>query len=392
MAAMLLLILIYLSYVCLGIQGSLLGAAWPAMYSSLSLPVSFIGTLSLVITGSTIISSIFCEKALKRLNTGMVIGTGFLMIVAALSGLSISNGSIMLCLFSIPLGLGIGLEEVALNDFIARHYKAKHMNWLHCFWGGGATIGPVILAFCLMHIGSWNSGYLVIGAVMACFVVCVFLSLPLWKNFTGTQAKEAGASPSKFSQLLKIPRVKYALALFFIYTGFEAVIILWGSSYLSIVKNISAETAAYWMAVFFFGLTFGRFVSGFLTLKLNSRLIIHLGLTVIAVGGTLLFMSTASALLQISFFMLGLGCAPVFPTLAYETPANFGMEHSQAIMGLEIAFAYSGAALMPLLFGGIASKWGYEILPVFIGFMLIIVTILVENLHKKIEKVSCVLN
>jgi len=385
MLTTLLLIIIYLSFISLGLPDSLLGSAWPSMYNSLNVPLHYAGFISIMIAGGTVISSIFSVKVIKRFGTGLVTAVSVLLTALALTGFSFSPSFIFICLCAIPLGLGAGSVDAALNNYVALHFKARHMSWLHSFWGVGTTIGPLIMSSYLIRGSSWNSGYRTIGIMQFCLVAVLFISLPLWiKNSSsdyGPQSKSA-----TFKELFSIAGVKEALAVFFCYCAIEATAGLWGASYLVTEKGIKPEIAAQWTALYYFGITCGRFISGFITIKFNNRQMVRMGQIIIGCGIIILFLPLGNRMLLPGFFLIGMGCAPIFPSLLHETPANFGREYSQAVIGLQMAFAYIGTTLMPPVFGALSSVAGFGIFPVFLGIFLIIKIILVKILNKKTDK------
>ncbi|GMO15843.1 MAG: MFS transporter [Termitinemataceae bacterium] len=386
---MLLLIIIYLSFISLGLPDSLLGSAWPSMYNVLNVPLHYAGFISMVIAGGTVISSIFSERVIKRFGTGIVTALSVLITAAALIGFSFSRSFIYLCFCAIPLGLGAGSVDAALNNYVALHYKARHMSWLHCFWGIGASAGPIIMSSFLIHKNSWNLGYRTIGIIQFCLVVLLFISLPLWKwEKKKTTENFPQYDSIKFTKLLHITGVKYVLVTFFCYCTIETITGLWGASFLVMVKNISPETAARWIALYYIGITFGRFVSGFVTIKLNNRQMIRLGQMLVGCGIIVLVLPFENSTLLPGLFMIGLGCAPIFPGLLHETPENFGKENSQKIMGIQMASAYIGTTLMPPVFGRLVSYTGFNIFPIFIGIILIIKIIMAELLNRKIDKIK----
>jgi fucose permease len=372
----------------LGLPDSLLGAAWPSMYGSLNVPLHYAGYISMIVAGGTVVSSIFSGKIIRRFGTGLVTAVSVLMTAAALIGFSLSHIFVALCICAIPLGLGAGSVDAALNNYIALHYKAKHMSLLHCFWGIGASIGPIIMSSFLINRNSWNLGYRAIGIIQCCLVVVLFIALPLWgrNQLQETQKQEAGRGDTKFSELFRIAGVKQILVSFFCYCTIETITGLWGSSYLVTTKNIAPEIAAQWISLYYIGITSGRFISGFLTMKFSNRNMIRFGQGLIACGIIALLLPFGTNALLPGFFIIGLGCAPIFPSLLHETPGNFGKEHSQAIMGIQMASAYTGTTLMPLLFGRFASFVGFNIFPVFIGVVLIIKIIMVEIVNKKVAR------
>jgi fucose permease len=388
MVSTILLVIIYLSFISLGLPDSLLGSAWPSMYGGLHVPLHYAGYISMIIAGGTVISSIFSEKIIRRLGTGIVTALSVSMTAVALLGFSFSAAFVLLCLWAVPLGLGAGSVDAALNNYVALHYKAKHMSWLHCFWGVGASTGPIIMSFFLIHRNSWNMGYRTIGLIQCCLVAVLFITISLWgKNSSQTSDEKNEISKGiKFKELFHTAGVKQILVAFFCYCSLETTTGLWGSSFLVMEKNISPEMAARWISLYYIGITFGRFVSGFLTMKLNNRQMVRLGQALVACGIIALVLPVGGILLLPGFFIIGLGCAPIYPSLLHETPVNFGSEKSQAIMGIQMASAYIGTTFMPPLFGQITSFFGFNVFPLFIGGILIVNIIMVELLNKRVDK------
>jgi len=388
MVSTVLLIIIYLSFISLGLPDSLLGSAWPLMYGGLNVPLHYAGYVSMIIAGGTVISSIFSARIIRRLGTGIVTALSVSMTAAALLGFSFSSSFALLCIWAVPLGLGAGSVDAALNNYVALHYKAKHMSWLHCFWGVGASLGPIIMSFFLINKNSWNSGYRAIGLIQCCLVAVLFFTISLWgKNKSQTNNEKIESSKGiKFKDLFHIAGVKQILIAFFCYCSLESTAGLWGSSFLVMEKNIPPETAARWISLYYIGITFGRFISGFLTMKLNNRQMVRLGQGLICCGIIALFLPVGKVLLLPGFFIIGLGCAPVYPSLLHETPVNFGSDKSQAIMGIQMASAYIGTTFMPPLFGRLTSYFGFNIFPIFIGCILLLNIIMVELLNKRVDK------
>ena len=393
MASLILLIIIYISFISLGLPDSLLGSAWPSMYNGLNVPLHYAGYISMIVAGGTVISSIFSERVIRRLGTGLVAALSVLLTAVALLGISFSHSFALLCLCAIPLGLGAGSIDAALNNYVALHYKAKHMSWLHCFWGVGASVGPIIMSYFLIRGSSWSLGYRTIGFIQSSLVIVLFTTISLWgKNNSQSSSPQNGSEIKEtrqelqFSQLFHTVGVKPILVAFFCYCSIETTTGLWGSSYLVIEKNIPPEIAARWISLYFIGITSGRFISGFLTMKFNNRQMVRLGQAFIACGIIALLLPVGRALLLPGFFTIGLGCAPIYPSLLHETPKNFGSEKSQAIMGIQMASAYIGTTFMPPLFGQIASFLSFKTFPIFIGAILLLNILMVELVNKKIGK------
>jgi fucose permease len=353
------------------------------MYQLLNVPLHYAGLISMIAAGGTVVSSVFSAKVVGRFGTGLVTAVSVLMTAAALIGFSLSHSFWYLCLCAVPLGLGAGSVDAALNNYVALHYQARHMSWLHCFWGIGASLGPIIMAAFLMRRQPWNSGYRVIGIMQFCLVLLLFVSLPLWEK---KRAGPARHSAIKFPELFRLTGAKEALTAFFCYCSIETVAGLWGASYLVMEKGISPETAAQWISLYYIGITAGRFISGFVTMKLNNRQMIRLGQVIIGCGILTLVLPLGNSALLPGFFMIGLGCAPIYPSMLHETPKNFGEEYSQSIMGIQMGSAYIGITLMPPIFGRLASTTSFFIFPIFIAIILVIKIIMVEALNKKIDR------
>lgn len=366
--ATLLLIIIYMAFISLGLPDSLLGTAWPAIMTDMSLPVSYAGILSVIISGGTIISSVLSERIIRRFRTGPVTAVSVTLTALALLGFSLSGNFWVLCLLAVPLGLGAGSVDASLNNFVALHYKASHMSWLHCFWGVGATAGPVIMSFFLIGEGGWKPGYRTIGIIQICLVILLFISLPLWKKAgEGAGQQELPGEPGGIFTILGKPGVKTALLTFFSYCAVEAAAGLWGGSYLVLNRGISEGTAAKWVSMYYFGITLGRFAAGFVTMKMDNRSLVRLGQGILAAGlGCILLPLEKDSILPAGFLLMGIGCAPVFPCLLHETPKRFGRDLSQALMGIQMASAYVGTTLMPPLLGLMAQHFSFTIYPYYL--------------------------
>ena len=378
-----LLIIIYISFISLGLPDALLGSAWPSMYGGLHVPMSFAGIISMIIAGGTIISSLFSDRLIKKLGTGKVTTLSVCMTAVALFGFSISNSFVMLCLWAIPYGLGAGSVDAALNNFVALHYKAKHMSWLHCFWGIGATLGPYIMGFCLTRGMLWNAGYRFIFIIQICLTAILIFSMPLWKkNSTETDEKQKTAKSLSIKELVKLPGAKSVLVAFFSYCALETTTGLWGSSYMVMERGISANEAAMWISLFYLGITVGRFLCGFITMKIGDKNMIRIGQGIAVLGIIALLLPLGKSTLCTGFVLIGMGCAPIYPSLLHATPDNFGKDLSQAIMGMQMACAYIGSTFMPPLFGVIAEHISIKLYPFYLIIFVLLMICMVENLNK----------
>lgn len=372
----LLIAVIYLAFVSLGLPDSLLGAAWPVMHGEMGVPVSYMGMISMVIAGCTIISSLLSNALINKLGTRWVTVISVFMTAAALFGFSFSNKLWMLIIFSVPYGLGSGAIDAGLNNYVALHFRSRQMVWLHCFWGVGAIISPFVMSHALTH-AVWNEGYRLIGYVQLAIGVILLISLPLWKK-AGTSAAEDKPKKLRLVQIFKIKGAPLIMLAFFAYCAAEATAMYWASTYFAEAKHLASELAAKFASLFYIGMTAGRLLSGFISDKLGDKNMILSGTVVLSVGIILLFVPSSSYALSLAgFLILGLGCAPIYPCIVHSAPVNFGAENSGAIIGVQMAFAYVGNTFMPPLFGLIASRVGFEIMPLYLVIFFAIMLVLV---------------
>lgn len=377
----LLLALIYVSFISLGLPDSLLGSAWPQMQESLGVSLSLGGVISFLITASTILSSLMSHQVIQRFGTGAVTMCSVALTALALLGFSLSNSFFVLCLWAIPYGLGAGSVDAALNNFVALHCKAKHMSWLHCFWGIGATGGPYIMGLCLSRGMGWQAGYRTISFLQMALTLILLLSLPLWKKQELPLSGGETVRPQtpQWGKLLKRPGVKAALTAFFFYSALELTTGLWGSSYMVAVRGISPETAAKWISLFYLGITAGRFFSGFLTLRFSDDAMVRLGECTAIVGILLILLPLHNLFLCVGLILTGLGCAPIYPSLLHATPQRFGKSLSQSLMGTQMAISYLGSTTMPPVSGFLSEKISMGLYPVLLLVFALCMTILTEK-------------
>ena len=387
-----LLAIIYVAFISLGLPDALLGAAWPSMYRDFSVPVSYSGIIFMIIAGGTIVSSLQSDRLTKKLGAGAVTAISVLTTALALFGFSISRSYIALCLWAIPYGLGAGSVDAALNNYVAVHYASRHMSWLHCMWGIGASLGPYIMGYALTGGLSWNSGYRYIAVLQIGLTAVLFLTLPLWRGQAKTARKtgavDTKAEPLPLRYVVSIPGAKEIMITFFCYCAVEQTANLWASSYLVLHQEVSAEIAAGFASLFFVGITAGRFLSGFLTLLLNDTQMIRLGQGLIAVGIITLLLPFGTITSLVGLLLIGLGCAPVYPSIIHATPANFGEDKSQAMIGVQMASAYAGTCLMPPVFGLVANHLGISLLPFYLMVILIVMVFMHERMFLKTQRLN----
>ncbi len=383
----LLLGIIYLAFISLGLPDSLLGSAWPTMYQELGANVSWAGAVSMIIAGGTIVSSLASDRMTSRLGAGKVTAVSVCITAAALFGFSVSGSFWMLCLWAVPYGLGAGGVDAALNNYVALHYPARHMSWLHCMRGVGASVGPMIMGQAISGGLGWNGGYRIISILQIVLTAVLFLSLPLWNRKTGWEIGDFLSENKKEGERIRLPQilkfrgVKEVLICFCCYCAVEATAGMWAASYCTLHRGIPAEEAAGLASLFYLGITAGRFVSGFVTLKVNDRNMIRLGQVIGAAGILLVALPLGEASLYPGLVLIGCGCAPIYPSIIHETPANFGADKSQAIIGVQMAFAYVGSCLAPPVFGLLAQYVSIALYPYYMLIILVLMVVMSERLH-----------
>lgn len=380
----LLLAVIYLSFISLGLPDSLLGSAWPVMHAELGVPTSWAGIISVIISMGTVVSSLQSDRLTKRLGTGRVTAASVGLTAAALFGFSASGSFWGLCLWAIPYGLGAGSVDAALNNYVALHYASRHMSWLHCMWGLGAAIGPYIMGLALSGSAGWQMGYRYISLLQIVLTAVLAATLPLWRvHQRAGGGAEQDARPLTLSQILRIPGAKEVMAAFFCYCALEQTAILWSSSYLHLHRGVPAETAAGYAGLFFLGITAGRALSGFLTMKLSDPQMIRLGQGLIALGALTLLLPLHESAALAGLALVGLGCAPIYPCIIHSTPGHFGADKSQAVIGVQMASAYVGTCLMPPLFGLVSEHLSPALFPLYLLASLAVVAFSHEALLRR---------
>lgn len=377
-----LLMMIYLSFISLGLPDSMLGSAWPAMNVSLNAPLWGAGLVQMLISFCTIISSLNSAKLIRRFGTGKQTAISVATTALALLGFSLAKNYAFLLLMAVPLGLGAGAVDAGLNNYVALHCEAKHMSWLHCFWGIGTIIGPMILSAVLRVGGSWATGYRAVGLIQCAVSALLFATLGMWKH-GNIQQEEHGAKALSVWEVLSLPGAKAGMVTFLCYCAVESTLGLWGATYISQVRGVDEATAASFGAMFYIGITVGRAISGFMAMKLLPKQMVRVGQALLALGCIFMMIPAGSTLSGIGLVVCGLGCAPIYPNIIQDTPVNYGTENSQAAIGVQMAFAYVGSTFLPSIFGALAGVGGYGLLPYFAIGICVLMTVLF-GIQKKI--------
>lgn len=378
--AVLLISLIYLAFVSMGLPDSLLGSAWPSIYEGMNVPISAVGIVTILISSGTVISSSLSDKVIRRFGTGMVTVVSTVLVAVSLFGFSLARSLPALCIWALPYGLGGGSIDAALNNYVALHYKSRHMSWIHFFWGVGAAASPYIMSATLTRGYLWTTGYRIVGVIQAVIAVLLFLSLPIWKKSLSAEEENSAAKLS-LKQILQLPGARQILIAFFCYCALESSAGLWAASYMTLHKGIDPSTAAAWASFFYLGITIGRFFNGLISDRLGNRLMVRIGQGTIVLGVVFLLLPLGRAGSFAGLLLVGLGDAPIYPCLLHETPQNFGKENSQAIMGKQMACAYIGSTLMPPVFGLIADKISISLYPAYLLLFAAIMIFMSEKMN-----------
>ncbi len=382
-----LLAIIYLGFISLGLPDALFGASWPVLQPTLDVPLSFAGIITMTISGGTIIASLFSDKLTRKLGAGLVTSISVGMTATALLGFSFCSEFWHLILCAIPLGLGAGAVDAALNNFVALHFASKHMSWLHCFWGVGASISPYIMGFWLSKNEQWANGYKTVGIIQIILTIILFISIPLWKkiktNNFASDSEEETPQPKKLNEIFKIKGVKSVLFAFLAFCAVEATAFSWTSSFLVLGKGFSVDMAAKYASLFYLGMTVSRLITGFFADRAGDKKMIRFGYTVATIGFLMMILSFNNTFICLAgIFIAGFGNGPVYPAIIHSTPSNFGKENSQAVVGVQMAFAYTGSSFMPPVFGIIANHINISLFPIFLLMFLLLGASLIENLNR----------
>ena len=373
--------IIYITYISLGLPDSLLGVAWPDMVGEFHVTYSAVGIISMAIAICTVISSLQTIRITQKTGTGKLVLSSILLTAMGLIGFAFTKNFFLLIVAALPLGFGAGAIDTSVNNYVSSNLKAHHMNWLHAFWGVGATLGPIIMGVVLDNHFSWRNGYLIIGSIQLILAFILLISLPLWKQNEQKVAIEPDKSKLSFGALLKQKGVMWSLLSFLFYVGIEGTIFLWGSSYLVEVKSVTAASASFILSLFFASITLGRIISGFVTFWLSNPKLLLLSESILLIGICTVAIGRGS-ILYIGFILIGLGCAAIFPTMMHETPERFGARNSGAIIGFQVAFGYVGVTILPPLLGILFQRVSMNLFPLFLVgfvFILIVVTLLIEK-------------
>ncbi|MDR0986564.1 MAG: MFS transporter [Ruminococcus sp.] len=360
-----LLVLIYFAFISLGLPDGLFGAAWPIIRGEVNLSQEMGGIYSMVTSGATILSSLLATQIIHKLGTGKVLVisvfiTSVSLLIFPLNLAGFSQPYVYMCIVGFILGLGAGCVDAGLNNYVALHFKASHMSFLHCFWGVGCMVSPIALSIYLTNGGSWQQTYYTIGFMQLALAIILIFSVPMWAKVpVKPEALHDGDNSVKLtnSQTLKLPLIKTSVIAFLCYCGYEAAMILWVPSYVIEVDGRTAEVGAFFSSLFFMGITGGRFISGLLSEKVGMKNLARYGCIAAILGIIMVILPFGEILTGVGVALVGAGAGPFYPAMMYRTPESFGVAASQSAIGLQMAFAYTGSTLLPPLIGLLPLKY-----------------------------------
>ena len=375
--AVVLLVVIYVAFVGLGIPDSLFGAAWPAMHVDLGIPVSWGSVVTMVTCCGTIVSSLSSAALIGRFGTGRVTAVSTALTAAALLGFAVAPSFPWICLLAVPLGLGAGAIDTALNNYVALHYHATHMNFLHCAYGVGITVSPFIMSLALSG-GTWRDGYLGAAVIQAAIVVATVAILPLWSRVgheSPADEKDDDPAPRAASPLALVRRrdIRLACLVFMASVAIEGICNTWCASYLVSARGMATGAAAGMVTVYYVGVTAGRFLSGVLANRLTSKQLVGLGQAITFAAVLVLLAPLPLSAAPVGLFLVGFGNSPLYPNMLHLTPRLFGRDLSQAVIGVQMAASYVGSLTLPPLFGLVAERVGFWLFPVALFALSVVV-------------------
>ncbi len=352
-----LLILIYISFISLGLPDGLLGVGWPVMRLEFNQSLQAAGLVILVMMPLSTLSSMNAARLKERFGVGPVAFASALLTALSLLGIGLSASFEGLIFFSIGLGIGQGAVDALLNDVVSQNFASKHMSWLHGFWGVGATLGPGLMTFILSLNKGWTLGYLFVGGIQLAIAFLLFLSLPLWKHLNQNDHELKSQEKGSFQTVML-----FGMALFFIYVGVELSVGLWSNSVLFSTKGLPIEISGYFVSLYYLMITSGRFVSGIVSMRVNNRTMVNGGLLLSLSGLLILSFFQNPWLLGLGISLTGLGFAPLYPSMMHETAARYQPLDAAIAVGYQVGMAYIGGTAISSILGVILDSLSLNLL------------------------------
>ncbi len=385
----LILAIIYIVFISLGLPDSLFGVAWPVLHKELAVDESFASVYSLIITVCTGGVSFISGILIRKFGTGLVTFFSILLTAIGIVGISFSPNIVLMMIFSVIMGYGAGAIDTGLNNFVSLHYKAQHMNWLHCFWGVGVTVSPLIMSVFLGDgEGQWRNGYRIIALLQVIIGTLVLFSLKKWRKIEEIKKEQASDEPEAAAKLIDVLKSKGVITSILslaAYCSMEFLLGTWGATYAVNVFALSPDEAAKWVSLYYGGIMAGRMISGFISIKVSDKNMIRGGIFAALIGIAVLALPVGKASL-IGFFLVGVGFGPIFPSVLHSVPERFGATYSADITGYHMGGAYAIGFTLQMLFGFIATATTFTITPFVLIGLCICLYLLNETTLKSIKK------
>ena len=381
-----LLVVIYIAFIGLGVPDSLVGSAWPAIHTELNIPVEAVSVLTFIISGCTVLSSMFSAGILNKFGTSKVTAFSTGMTALALFGFSVAPSFGVMIPIAVVLGLGAGAIDSGLNNYVALNFKASHMNFLHCFYGVGVSLSPYLMSQALRLV-DWRGGYRYAFYVQFAIAVMLIFSIPLWKKSSSSEeSSEELVTSLSIKEMIKKPEVIQVWVIMLVTNAIEYACGVWGSTYLVEEKGFNIEHGALALTIYYVGMSIGRFLSGLLANKIKTWKRIFIGSVILAPAILVMLLPLPAVFSVVGLFLIGLGNGSIYPNMIHLTPHNFGKEVSQSIMGSQIAFAYIGVMLAPPTVSLISGVFSMKVYPVLLAVLYVVMVVTLKIFINHLKK------
>jgi fucose permease len=338
------------AFVMLGLIDGGLGVAWPSMREFFDRGVAQLGLLLAFGSLGYLTASAGYGRLHRRWGTGALLGVGSTLLLLGVTGIALGAVWGVIAGSAVLLGLGGGLVDTGMNAHAALAFDVGSINLLHACYGVGATLGPVVITLSLVTSNSWRWGYAFMAILQVLAAVAVWARRSRW---AGSEPDLKGEDPGTGARAPLL----FLVVLFFLYTGVEVGAGQWAFTLLSEGRGMSTAAAGVWVAIYWGGLTVGRFGLGFVGDRLTPSRILN-GSMLVAVAGIGWLWMDPGGFGVVGLPVAGLGFAAVFPTLVSVTPARLGRGRSTKAIGYQLAAANLGAAGVPWALGIIAEGRG----------------------------------
>lgn len=356
---LLLISLAYLSFISIGLPDGLLGVAWPSIRAGFEIRHQALGELLVMVTTGYLLSSFSSGRVLSRMSVGTLLALSCLLTAASLLGYSVAPVWRMMAALGFLAGLGAGAIDAGLNTYAATRFSPRVVNWLHGFYGIGATLGPLIMTNVLRAGMVWQRGYMIVAGWQLVLALAFAATRRLWET-PGTDRSPSAPRMVETRVTLRLRTARLGIAVFFVYTGLEAAAGAWAFTLFTESRGVGVAAAGMSVSAYWGCLTAGRFLSGFLVEHASPRQILRGCMAGALVGTAMVWLNVSVPLSFLGMGLLGLSLAPVFPMLIATTPARVGEAHTASAVGFQVGSAALGQSLIPAMVGVLVTHAGLE--------------------------------